>query len=65
MNLNKKIIALTLASALTGCSGDSTTDDPVLPPPVSETKVDGRAIKGLLTNATVSVYKFVDGESVV
>ncbi|PKG82422.1 hypothetical protein CXF85_13105 [Colwellia sp. 75C3] len=64
MNLNKHVIALALASALGACSDSSNTTIPPdeLPPVVTETTVNGKAIKGVLTNAVVKVYKFdVDG----
>ncbi len=70
MNINKNLIALALASALTACgdsSDDSTTKtDPATDIPViTETTINGKAIKGVLTNAVVTVYKFVDGNPIV
>jgi len=70
VNINKNLIALALASALTACgdsSDDSTTKiDPATDiPVVTETTINGKAIKGVLTNAVVTVYKFVDGNPIV
>jgi len=68
MNFNKTLIAVALSSTLAACGSDSSTPDPVTPPPPPpapvETVVDGKGIKGVLNNAVVTVYKFVDGEPV-
>ena len=69
MNFNKTFIAIALSSTLAACGSDSSTPDPVVTPPPPppapvETVVDGKGIKGVLTNAVVTVYKFVDGEPV-
>jgi len=65
---NKSLIALALISALSACSDDSDKTviiDPIEPAPaVIETTINGKAIKGVLTNAVVTVYKFVDGSPV-
>lgn len=70
MTFNKTLIALALASTLSACgsdsSGSSTTNEtgggetaPV------EIMVAGQAVKGVLANANVTVYKFdADGEPV-
>lgn len=59
MHFKKSIIALTLASTLAACGSDSSSS----PTPIAtlasvKTVVDGRAIKGVLSNAVVTVYKF-------
>jgi hypothetical protein len=64
MNLNKTLIALALSSTLAACGSDNS--DPVVEKPpeqpvVVETIVEGKAVKGVLNNAVVTVYKFVDG----
>ncbi len=68
MQLKKSIIALALTSSLAACGGSSSsTPDPIKPDPAPvavETVVDGKAVKGVLTNAVVTVYKFVDGAPV-
>lgn len=68
MIFNKTLIALALASALTAC-GDSSDDSTVKDltkevPVVTETTINGKAIKGVLTNAVVTVYKFVEGNPI-
>ncbi|OUR84377.1 hypothetical protein A9Q75_02995, partial [Colwellia psychrerythraea] len=67
MIFNKTLIALALASTLSACGSDSstiTTDTKTDGAVVTETTVNGKAIKGVLTNAVVKVYKFVDGSPV-
>lgn len=65
MKYNKTMIALALASTLSACGSDNSAPviEPPPPPPV-ETTVTGQAVKGVLANAVVTVYKFVDGEPV-
>ena len=65
VNINKALILLTLTSTLLACSDSS---DPVTEPtpealPI-ETVINGKALKGVLTNAIVTVYKYVDGATV-
>lgn len=58
-------IAITTALAACGSSDSKKDDDPITKPPAPvETVVQGKAIKGLLTNAVVSVFKYVDGVAV-
>lgn len=58
-------IAITTALAACGSSSSKKDDDPIITPPAPvETVVQGKAIKGLLTNAVVSVFKYVDGAPV-
>lgn len=69
MNLNKTLIALALSSALAACGGSSDSAAPVIEPPPEqaapvETIVEGKAVKGVLNNAVVTVYKFVEGAAV-
>ena len=69
MNFNKTLIALALSSTLAACGGSSDsstpkTETPKNPPAAVETVVEGKAIKGVLNNAVVTVYKFVDGAPV-
>lgn len=67
MQLKKSLIALALTSTLAACGSDSSTQEPVtqqIPVVSLETIVNGKAIKGVLTNAVVTVYKFVDGSPV-
>ena len=69
MNFNKTLLALTLTSTLAACGGSSggstsETENPPAPPVVVETVVEGKAVKGVLNNAVVTVYKFVDGAPV-
>jgi len=65
MHFKKSIIALALASTLAACGGSSSPSTPKAPVVPVETVVDGRAIKGVLTNAVVTVYKFVDGAPIL
>jgi|GEM_PF-940622 len=59
MHFKKSIIALALASTLAACGGSSdNTTGPTAGPTTSSTVVNGRAIKGVLSNAVVTVYKF-------
>ncbi|ALO33779.1 hypothetical protein CMT41_02890 [Colwellia sp. MT41] len=68
MNCNKHLIALALASALGACSdsSDAIPKSIIIPEPVViiETTINGKGIKGVLTNAVVTVYKFVDGSPI-
>lgn len=67
MQLKKSLIALALTSTLAACGSDSSTSstsDPITVTPPVETVVNGKAIKGVLSNAVVTVYKFVDGAPV-
>jgi len=66
MDLNKSIIAIALVSALSACGGssnssNSTTPPQTLPPEPVQTVIGGKAIKGTMANAIVTVFKFVDG----
>jgi len=68
MEYNKTLIAIALATTLAACSDSkdptpTPTPEPTPTPPV-ETVVEGKAIKGVLTDAIVTVYKFVDGAPV-
>tara|TARA_R110001583_G_scaffold12423_1_gene55249 strand:- start:49887 stop:53663 length:3777 start_codon:yes stop_codon:yes gene_type:complete len=65
MKFNKTLIALALASTLSACGSDNSnstvTPDTVTPPVTAapvETTVAGQAVKGVLANAKVTVYKF-------
>mgnify|MGYP006939814203 CR=1 FL=1 len=64
MQLKKSLIALALTSTLAAC-GSSSDEAETSPekevPVITETTINGKAIKGVLTNAVVTVYKFVDG----
>jgi len=69
MELNKSIIAIALVSALSACggSGSSSSKATVEPPPAPvpvKTVIEGKAIKGTIANAIVTVYKYVDGIAV-
>ena len=64
MQLKKSLIALALTSTLAACGSDSSTpeaDTKQTPVTAVETVINGKAVKGVLTNAVVTVYKFVDG----
>lgn len=66
MQLKKSLIALALTSTLVACGSSSDESDIKTGPEqevpvVTETTINGKAIKGVLTNAVVTVYKFVDG----
>ena len=68
-NLSKTTLAISLALGLTACGGSSsdkkvTPPVVVVPPAPIKTVVDGKAIKGTMINAVVTVYKFVDGAPV-
>lgn len=64
MRLNKTFIAIALTSVLSACGSDSKKSEPIPPPPPTttptpvETIVNGKAVKGILTNAIVTVFKF-------
>lgn len=67
MEVKKSLISLALISALSACGGSSSSKKPVEPPepppeptPI-QTVIDGKAIKGTISNAIVNVYKYVDG----
>ncbi|KGJ88954.1 hypothetical protein [Colwellia psychrerythraea] len=69
MQLKKSLIALALTSTLAACGSSSDeaeikTSPEKEVPVVTETTINGKAIKGVLTNAVVTVYKFVDGNPV-
>ena len=69
-NLSKTALAISFALGLTACGGsssDKTVTPPVVvvPPAPVQTVVDGKAIKGTMINAVVTVYKFVDGAPVM
>jgi hypothetical protein len=64
MQLNKSLLAAALASALTACGGsDDKEEAPIVITP-TKTVIQGKAIKGTLSNAVVTVYKFIDGAAV-
>ncbi|MBA6378061.1 MULTISPECIES: hypothetical protein [unclassified Colwellia] len=70
MKFTQNIISLALISALTACGGSSSssTKPPTIAPPPApvliQTVVKGKAIKGTIANAVVTVYKYVDGKAV-
>jgi hypothetical protein len=71
MKFTKTIISLSLISALSACGGSSSKAPTIEPVPVPvpdpvlvETVISGKAIKGTIANAIVTVYKYVDGEAV-
>lgn len=67
MKFNKLFLALSI-SALTACGGgnDDTQvnipDEQVVPP--VETAISGKSVKGVMTNAVVKVFKYVDNAAV-
>ena len=67
MEVKKSLISLALISALSACGGSSSSKNPIEPsepPPAPtpvQTVIDGKAIKGKISNAIVNVYKYVDG----
>lgn len=66
MELSKSIIAIALVSALSACGGSSNSNNSITEPqtPTPEpiqTVIGGKAIKGTMANAIVTVFKFVDG----
>jgi len=68
MKFYKTLTCIAISTALVACGSSSKKDDPIITPdpdpiPV-ETVVAGKAIKGLLTNAVVSVFKYVDNKAV-
>ena len=67
MKAHKTLVSISVAALLSACGGssDSKVDTPVVeaPAPV-ETTISGQAIKGLLANALVTVFKYVDGAAV-
>jgi len=66
VSINKNIIALALISALSACSDSSDKTTKIDQAPViTETVINGKAIKGVLNNAVVTVYKFIDGKATV
>jgi len=65
--LRKSLITITMVALLGACSdsdypGPTPPTTPV-PTPVERT-IDGRAIKGVISNAVVTVFKYVDGVAV-
>lgn len=68
MQLKKALLALALTSTLAACGSDRPTPTPPPPPPPPpapvETVISGKALKGVLTNAVVTVYKFIGGFAV-
>ena len=68
MKFTKSIISIALISALAACGGSSSSKPPIIEPePAPEpvkTVIQGRAIKGTIANAVVTVYKYVDGQAV-
>jgi len=66
-NLSKTALAISFALGLSACGGSSSTDKTVTPPPPPapiKTAVSGKAIKGTMFNAIVTVYKFIDNKPV-
>ena len=67
MKAHKTLVSMSVAALLSACGGSSndSIDAPVVvaPAPV-ETTISGKAIKGLLANAVVTVFKYVDGEAI-
>ncbi len=65
--MNKIVLSACLTPFLVACggggSGDSGGGQPA-PPAVVQTQVSGVAVKGTLSNASVSVFKYVNGEPV-
>jgi hypothetical protein len=71
MKFKRSIISAALISVLSACGGSSssTTPPPVVEPPIPvpvpvKTVIQGKAIKGTISNAVVTVYKYVDGQAV-
>ncbi|GAB3003870.1 hypothetical protein [Psychrosphaera aestuarii] len=70
MKFNKLFLALSI-SALTACGGGSDSKESdgggtggvVVTPPV-ETAISGKSVKGVMTNAVVKVFKYVDNAAV-
>ena len=67
MKAHKTLVSISVAALLSACGGSSndSIDTPVVvaPDPV-ETTISGQGIKGLLANAVVTVFKYVDGAAV-
>ena len=66
MEFNKSIIAIALVSVLSACGGSSNSNNSTSatqtpPPEPIQTVIGGKAIKGTMANAIVTVFKFVDG----
>jgi hypothetical protein len=71
MKFTQSIISIALISALAACGGSSSKTpsveplpEPIPEPILVETVIQGKAIKGTIANAIVTVYKYVDGEAV-
>ena len=69
MKFTKSILSLSVVLALSACGGSSDSGDGgggSQPPPanVVETVISGKAVKGTLANAVVTVYKYVNGEKI-
>lgn len=75
MKLQKSLISLALISILGACGGGGSdsksttptpmpTPTPTPTPTLITTTIDGKAIKGTIANAIVTVYKYVDGQAV-
>ncbi len=71
MKLNKSLLLLALLSVLSACGGSSSSKTPVkvptptpAPAPI-QTTIEGKAIKGIMSQAIVTIYKYVDGVATI
>jgi len=72
MKFKRSIISAALISVLSACGGSSSSSTPlpvVVEPPAPvpvpvKTVIEGKAIKGTIANAVVTVYKYVNGQAV-
>ncbi|NRA61343.1 MAG: hypothetical protein HRU25_10635 [Psychrobium sp.] len=68
MKFYKTLTCIAISTALAACGSSSKKNEPVITPDPDPTPVErvveGIAIKGLLTNAVVSVFKYVDSKAV-
>jgi len=69
MNLKKTLVCIAIATTLSACGSSSKKKDPVkvdTPDPIApvQTIVNGTAIKGIISNGIITVFKYVDGAPV-
>jgi len=66
--LKKSILSLAIASTLIACGGsDSPSSTPTVETPLpieTSQTISGKAIKGVLSNAVITVFKYVDNEAI-
>jgi len=69
MNFNKTLVCIAIATTISACGSSNKSKDPIVttPDPVpvpTQTTVNGTAIKGIISNGVITVFKYVDGAPV-